>query len=171
MVDSIRAATLADADAVAALHAASWRSAYRGILGDETLGPGLDEERRRHWRGMLAAAGADDIVLIVDGLAFIAVWAKGDPGFGAYIDNLHVHPDRRGGGIGRRLLAEAARRVIRRGERQAYLWVFDANVRTVDLYRRLGGEVVERGFDTIDGRQVPHSRVVWRDVARLISSR
>jgi hypothetical protein len=49
--------------------------------------------------------------------------------------------------------------------------VFDANVRTVDLYLRLGGEVVERGLDTIDSVAVPHSRVVWRDVARLLSSR
>jgi ribosomal protein S18 acetylase RimI-like enzyme len=121
MIETIRAAILTDADAVAALHAASWRSAYRGILSDETLGPGLDQERRRHWHGKLAAAGKDDMVPLIDGSAFIAVWAEGDPGFGADIDKLHVHPERRGGGIGRGLLAEAARRLILRGERRAYL--------------------------------------------------
>jgi ribosomal protein S18 acetylase RimI-like enzyme len=171
MVDTIRAATLADSDAIAALHSASWRSSYRGILSDATLGPGLDEERRRHWRAKLESADPDDLVLMVEGLAFITVWAKGDLGFGAYIDNLHVHPERRGGGIGRRLLQEAARRLGLRGERRAYLWVFDANVRTVELYLRLGGEIVERGLDEIDGVKVPHSRVVWRDIASLISSR
>jgi ribosomal protein S18 acetylase RimI-like enzyme len=171
MLETIRAATPADADALAALHAASWRSSYRGILSDATLGPGLDEERRRHWRAKLENADRDDLVLMVDGLAFITVWAEGDPGFGAYVDNLHVHPDRRGGGIGRRLLQEAARRLALRGERRAYLWVFDANVRTVDFYLRLGGEIVERGFDEIDGATVPHSRVVWRDIGSLISLR
>jgi len=55
MNESIRAATIADADVIAALHAASWRSAYRGILKDSTLGPTLDGERRTHWRGELAA--------------------------------------------------------------------------------------------------------------------
>ena len=59
--------------------------------------------------------------------------------------------------------------MIARGERRAYLWVFDTNIRTVDLYRRLGGETVERGVVEIDGRQVPHSRVVWHDVEGLIS--
>lgn len=163
----IRPATVADADAIAALHAASWRSAYRGIFKDSTLGPVLDDERRTHWSGKLAAMTADDTVLVAGDNGFIAVWAKGDPGFGAYIDNLHVHPERRSGGLGRRLLGEAMRRVARRGERGAYLWVFDDNVRAIDFYRRLDGEIVEGGFDEIDGKQVAHSRIAWRDTARL----
>jgi ribosomal protein S18 acetylase RimI-like enzyme len=116
MNEPIRAATIADADAIAALHAASWRSAYRGILKETTLGPGLGAERRAHWRTRFAAMDPQDTVLIADGLGFIAAWAKGDPGFGAYIDNLHVHPDRRGAGLGRRLLGAAMRLVARRGE-------------------------------------------------------
>jgi ribosomal protein S18 acetylase RimI-like enzyme len=166
-IPPIRPAGVADADAIAALHAASWRSAYRGIFKDDTLGPSLDGERRGHWRAKLAAMTADDTVLIAGEVGFIAVWAKGDSGFGAYIDNLHVHPERRSGGLGRRLLGEAMRRVTRRGESGAYLWVFDDNVRAIDFYRRLGGEIVEGGFDKIDGAQVAHSRIAWRDTARL----
>ena len=166
----IRPASVADADAIAALHAASWRSAYRGIFKDDTLGPSLDGERRAHWRGKLGAMTPKDTVLIVDDVGFIAVWAKGDPGFGAYIDNLHVHPERRSGGLGRRLLGEAMRRVAERGETGAYLWVFDDNVRAIDFYRGLGGEIVEGGFDQIDGLQVPHSRIAWRDAARLAAA-
>jgi ribosomal protein S18 acetylase RimI-like enzyme len=163
----VRRAGIADADAIAALHAASWRSAYRGIFNDTTLGPSLDSERQAHWRGKLAAMAPDDTVLIAGDLGFIAVWAKGDPGFGAYIDNLHVRPERRSGGLGRRLLGEAMRRVAERGETGAYLWVFDDNTRAVDFYRRLGGEIVEGGFDEIDGKQVAHSRIAWRDTVRL----
>ena len=163
----IRPATVADADDIAALHAASWRSAYRGIFKDDTLGPSLDGERREHWRARLAAMIADDAVLIADGQGFIAVWATGDTGFGAYVDNLHVRPDRRSGGLGRRLLGAAMQRVAARGERRAYLWVFDANTRAIDFYRRLGGEIVERGLDEVDGQPVPHSRIAWNDTARL----
>jgi ribosomal protein S18 acetylase RimI-like enzyme len=163
----IRPATVADADAVAALHAASWRSAYRGMLKDDTLGPALDGERRAHWRRKLAAMAPADAVLIVDGQGFIAAWAKGDPGFGAYIDNLHVHPERRSAGLGRRLLGAAMRRVADRGEARAYLWVFDGNTRAIDFYRRLGGEIVDHGFDEIDGLQVAQSRIAWQDTSRL----
>jgi hypothetical protein len=166
----IRLANVADADAIAAVHAASWRSAYRGIFKDSTLGPALDDERRTHWRGKLSAVTADDAVLIAGDVGFIAVWAKGDPGFGAYIDNLHVHPERRSAGLGRRLLGEAMGRVAGRGERAAYLWVFDDNVRAIDFYRRLGGEIVEGGFDEVDGQPVPHSRIVWNDTARLVEA-
>ena len=59
------------------------------------------------------------------------------------------------------------RRVAGRGETGAYLWVFDDNVRAIDFYRRLGGEIVEGGFDEIDGAQFAHSRIAWRDTARL----
>ena len=52
--EPIRPAIVADADAIAALHAASWRSAYRGIFKDSTLGPSLDGERRTHWRELAA---------------------------------------------------------------------------------------------------------------------
>ena len=166
-IEPIRAADADDADAIAALHVASWRSAYRGILKDNTLGPSLDDERRTHWRAKLASMTADDTVLITEGLGFIAAWARGDDGFGAYIDNLHVHPDRRSAGLGRRLLGTAMRRVAERGETAAYLWVFNANARAIAFYRGLGGEIVEQGFDEIDGLQVPHSRIAWRDTARL----
>jgi hypothetical protein len=58
-------------------------------------------------------------------------------------------------------------RVAARGERRAYLWVFDANTRAIDFYRRLGGEIVEQGLDEVDGQPVPHSRIAWNDTARL----
>ena len=58
----IRLATVADADVIAALHAASWRSAYRGIFKDSTLGPALDGERRTHWSGKLAAMVPDALL-------------------------------------------------------------------------------------------------------------
>ena len=166
----IRPATVADADAIAALHVASWRSAYRGILKDGTLGPTLDGERRAHWRRKLAAMAPADAVLIVEGQGFIAAWAKGDPGFGAYIDNLHVHPERRSAGLGRRLLGAAMRRVADRGEVRAYLWVFDGNTRAIDFYRRLGGEIVDHGFDEIDGLKIAQSRIAWQDTSRLVEA-
>ena len=78
-----------------------------------------------------------------------------------------MRPERRSAGLGRRLLGAAMRQVSGRGEARAYLWVFDGNTRAIDFYRRLGGEIVEHGFEEIDGLTIPQSRIVWRDTLRL----
>jgi hypothetical protein len=31
----------------------------------------------------------------------------------------------------------------------------------------LGGEIVQGGFEVIDGLMIPQSRIVWRDTLRL----
>ena len=53
------------------------------------------------------------------------------------------------------------KRAAKRGESHAYLWVFDGNVRAIDFYRRLGGEIVEHAVAEVDGSKVPESRIVW----------
>ena len=151
MNGSIRPATLADADAIAALHAASWRSAYRGILKDSTLGPTLDDDRRSHWRGELAAMAPADTVLIADGQGFIAAWAEGNPASAPTSTIFMSIPSGAAAGWATQLLGAAMRQVAGRGEARAYLWVFDGNTRAVEFYRRLGGEIVEQGFEEIDG--------------------
>ncbi len=49
-----RLATAADADAIAELHARSWRENYRGAYRDEFLDADLVAERRGVWRERLA---------------------------------------------------------------------------------------------------------------------
>ena len=165
--DAIRPATVADAAAIAALHAASWRSAYRGILKERTLGPTLDGERRPTGMASSRRMTPDDTVLIAGDVGFIAVWADGRIGF-RRLYRQSACPSRaaqrrpwpapagRGDATGRRPRREGR-----------YLWVFDDNLRAIDFYCRLGGEIVEGGFDEIDGVQVAHSRIAWRDTARL----
>ena len=52
---SVRLGTPDDADAIAALHAENWRSAYRGLVPDDDLGEGLGAERLQFWRTRFAA--------------------------------------------------------------------------------------------------------------------
>ncbi|MGH6946246.1 MAG: GNAT family N-acetyltransferase [Kiloniellales bacterium] len=167
----IRAAGPDEAAAIAALHSESWRSAYRGILPDALLDGPLELERARHWRDVLAGVMADDAILVAEQRAalvgFIAVFAKGEPGFGAVIDNLHVRPALKGGGIGRRLLGAAAERFAAAGTTALHLWVYDANRPTLAFYEKLGGVVEERGLERNGDLEIPHSRVVWRDLAAL----
>lgn len=168
--------TPADADAVAALHVASWRGAYRGVFTDDYLDHQADAERREAWRIRLNAPdpGADWGFVAQDAsgrlLGFAWVMPDHDPTWGDYVDNLHVAPDLKGGGIGRRLMQAVAQRLLDGGStRPLYLWVLDANTAARGFYERLGAEVRDLQLsDPLAGQQHPVWRCVWRAPQRLL---
>jgi ribosomal protein S18 acetylase RimI-like enzyme len=165
----LRRARAADADLIADLHTASWRTAYRGLVLDRFLDSGLAQQRRRHWRATMAGTRPRDLVLIAeDGkgpAGFISVWVRrGSP---AFIDNLHAHPARRRQGVGSFLMKEAARLLAALGQRAAYLWVLDNNLAARRFYAAIGGATVLREFEMFGNARVSHSRIFWRDIVRL----
>ena len=101
-----------DADAIAALHAESWRAHYRDILPDAYLDGEVFQERRAFWRDALRAPRAGQLVMVATLEAaltgFVSIVRDGEPGFDAEIENLHVRPQLCGGGLGKRLLAAAS---------------------------------------------------------------
>lgn len=171
------AMTAADADRVAALHASSWRSAYRGIFSDHYLDHEADAERRDAWRARLQpATPTADWGLVAEGeagrlLGFAYVMPDHDPAWGDYLDNLHVAPDLKGGGLGRRLMQAVAGKLQRDGStRPLYLWVLDANTAARRFYERLGAELTDRRLsDPLAGQQHPVWRCVWRQPATLLA--
>lgn len=165
-----------DADAVAALHTASWLSAYRGILPDDFLDNGLDADRQAVWRGRLQGLPTEPAFGVVadDGtgrvIGFAYVLPGHDPVWGTLVDNLHVHPDLKGGGIGRRLLQAVVHRLGPHDTRPLHLWVLDANTPAKNFYTRLGAEFAEQQMDELPfaGMALPKWRCVWRDPTALL---
>lgn len=171
-----RDATPADADALAALHAASWASAYRGLLSDAYLDGPMAGERLALWRERLGpggsprAGGMPAVTVVAEeggalvGLACLLT----EPTL--YIDNLHVTPGRKGGGIGRRLMAEVVSRlpVARRAE-PVRLTVLEGNHPARAFYDRLGGRVVETILKTgHDGLETCVLAYEWAPASRLL---
>jgi len=72
-------------------------------------------------------------------VGMIVIWLIVDE---AHIATIAVHPDYRGKGIARTLLATALRRALRQGYRKATLEVRANNLAAQRLYRRFGFEVV-----------------------------
>src|SRR5579862_375712 len=62
----IRTANLADAERVAALHAASWRSAYRGALSEEYLRGPIDRDRLDLWTQRLREPAPGQLVVVAE---------------------------------------------------------------------------------------------------------
>jgi len=165
---SYRAATAADAAAIAAIHTASWRDAYATILDPTYLAGPVEADRLALWTsrletppdGMLleAAVEADGRVV-----GFICAHRNADPTWGSWVDNLHVVPEMRGRKIGEALLARATRRLAaQEPDGGLFLWVFQANTAGLRFYERLGGRVVETAASRIPAAHgKPSLRVHW----------
>ena len=170
MTIHIRPAGPGDAKAIADLHAASWRSTYRGVFPDAYLDREAGPERRRHWDRRLRTDPAPDqgvLVAMEDGacVGFICIYLEGEPGWGPLLDNLHVRPELKGGGIGKRLIEAGRAWVAASGRHDRWhLWVVEGNAPTRRVYEHLGWAPAERGFHTApDGTEY----AVWRCTQKI----
>jgi ribosomal protein S18 acetylase RimI-like enzyme len=163
----------ADWPSVAAIHTASWQSAYRGIYPDSYLDGEAAEERRAFWQQALAAIDPEhDAVFLAEAegaaIGFVCIRRRAESA-GPLLDNLHVLPGRKGEGIGRRLMAAAAAWLVEKEPEaplQLVVWADNAAARA--FYARLGGREVER-FEapTPGGGSAPELRVRWERAADL----
>lgn len=141
----VRPARPDDVAALAAVHVAAWRAAYRGQMPDDYL-DGLDVGRwTRGWERLLAAGGDHLQVAERAGtlLGFVRVGAEqeprpADPAGRGELHAINVHPDAWGTGAGPALLDAAEARLRQLGYRDAVLWVLPGNARARRFYERAG---------------------------------
>jgi GNAT superfamily N-acetyltransferase len=171
---TIRLADPSDAAAIARLHAASWQTAYRGILRDDFLSGPVLSNRRELWDARFAQPSAADQIVLVDDCAgeiqgFACAFLDADPDWGTLLDNLHVIPNLKGKGLGRRLLSEVARRVLLRASAsRLHLWAYEQNLGARRFYERLGGKITARVTEPApDGSEVNAVRYCWSDLSGL----
>jgi ribosomal protein S18 acetylase RimI-like enzyme len=169
-----REATASDAEAIARLHADSWRRHYRGAFLDSYLDGDVEADRMSEWTDRLAhdAQGRYTVVADLDGMVggFAHTILDADPTWGAFLDNLHVRYDLKRRGIGARLLRETAREVARRRPSNGlYLLVLEQNTAAQAFYKRQGGRVMERELSGPfpGGGRAFSLLIAWPDLAQL----
>lgn len=142
----VRAGVADDAAALARVHVAAWRAAYRGQMPDDYL-DGLDVGRwTAGWRRVFAAGRTEHLqVAEVDGtlVGFVDVGPEREPGpedpaGRGELYALNVHPDAWGAGAGPALLTAAHSRLHALGFGEAVLWVLPGNARARRFYERAG---------------------------------
>jgi ribosomal protein S18 acetylase RimI-like enzyme len=150
-----RLAGPADAEAVAELHAESWRRHYRGAYSDAFLDGDVVADRLAVWTGRLREPDSRRLTILAeDGglVGFANTVFDDDPTWGALLDNLHVDNRQNRRGTGSRLLALTAKAVIARPERTGlYLWVLEQNVDAQAFYGARGGRCVGRDLASPPG--------------------
>jgi GNAT superfamily N-acetyltransferase len=171
-----RRAQSRDAEAVASLHARSWRENYRGSFTDAFLDGDLPGERLRVWRERLADPPGNQLVLLaVDGetlAGFVCAVGDHDPQWGSFIDNIHVARESKRSGIGSALLRRAGAWLeLHHPDLEVYLWVLEANSSARRFYERLGAR--DAGVTTMEthgGAIVRSCRYVWPSARSLAAA-
>jgi GNAT superfamily N-acetyltransferase len=129
----VRPATAVDARAIAEVHVASWRAAYRGIVDGHLLDRLDVEQRAERWRAWIGTATI--FVAEEHGRLTGFVFTTRDSN---EIGALYVAPDRFREGIGSRLLQAAHDAIAAAGYTTATLWVFAANTGARAFYAAHG---------------------------------
>jgi ribosomal protein S18 acetylase RimI-like enzyme len=140
---SLRSATPADAPAIAEIHVAAWRAAYRGLMPDDYLASLSVEKRTEMWSNALSRPSPSQLALAeIDGaLAAFCIYGPtrdDESPDVAEIYAVNVHPDRWSRGAGRALCEHAYREAATRGHTVMTLWVMSGNTRARRFYGLLG---------------------------------
>jgi ribosomal protein S18 acetylase RimI-like enzyme len=155
----IRDAAPSDARAIAEVHVASWRWAYRDDLPAQFLDGQSVGARERQWDEWLAPdqPGAGTMVAETgDGVVGFCSFAPSrdddaEP-HTAEVLTVYLLPDAAGRGIGRALFATAVARLGELGYERATLWVMASNDRSRRFYEAAGwswdGTTSEHRFDS-----------------------
>jgi len=170
----IRDATPDDAGRIAELHAASWRTACRGMLSDTYLNGDLVGERTILWIERLTNPEPKQRVLVAEVdqtmAGFACAYGSNDPQLGTLLDNLHVIQEFQGQGIGAGLMSEIASWCIKElpGE-GLFLWVLETNLRARGFYERRGGAIIAKDtWFPPDGGAIPSLCYAWKNLERLL---
>lgn len=163
-----RLATDTDRSDIIALHVASWKSAYRGLLPDSFIDGAMADELAAYWQAPRPGSAFQILALDETGarLGFVAVTEEDGP----YIEALHADPARRGKGIGRRLMQAAGAALAARGEEGVHLSVLVENTSALAFYRSLGGEVSAPYEDALFGVPLMSHKVRWTSLAPLLTA-
>jgi len=181
----IRRARPADAIAIGAVHVATWRTAYAGVLPDgylaelsalrQALGyeQAITDRRNCHAMFVAVASGADapeGAEQLGTVVGFVSGGRARRDGFGAgEVETLYLLDDYRERGVGRRLMRAMAAHLAAVGCRSVMLWVLRDNPARW-FYQRLGGRPAAREVIRFAGQMMEQLAFVWDPIEVLLAS-
>lgn len=132
-----------DALAIAAVHVASWRAAYRGLIADAYLDGLSIDGRERMWRDCIEEGRTSLLVARCAGrvCGFAAFGASRDADAAAGTAELiaiYLDPAQWSRGVGRRLWRAVRQSVATQGFSVVTLWVLTGNTRAIRFYEAAG---------------------------------
>lgn len=138
---TIRPAVVEDAEAIARVHLASWREAYRGVVPPERLAAVDEPERARQWHEAIESRHGSVLVADLDGeivgFAHVGHSRDEDAGSGTHeIYAIFLEPSAWGRGVARELMRSLLAALP--DNAPVTLWALADNERARHFYRRHG---------------------------------
>ena len=164
---TIRPATPNDARAIAAVHVASWRTTYRGIVDEAVLSQLSVRQRAQYWRETLERTPPQLMYVAVDeadeiiGFATGGEEREGDEEFSAELYAIYLLQETQGQGIGRRLADAIINDLRIIGHKTILVWVLADNPAT-HFYAATGAVPVRERSIEIAGVQHQEVGYGWR---------
>ena len=172
MVRLIRPAEIDDAPAIARVHVATWRTAYRGLLPDDFLAS-LDEAGyTERWRRTLSESSSHVYVAeAAEGLVGFASGGReraGEDGYEGELYAIYVLDEAQGRGHGRRLVQAVAGGLREMGLDDMIVWVLRDNKAARRFYERLGGVYVRVQPITIGSALLQEVSYGWKSLDAIL---
>jgi GNAT superfamily N-acetyltransferase len=172
-VIAIRRARPGDAPGIAAVHVATWRSAYPGVLPDEFLArlsvARLTAQYDRAIRmGLSMHVAFNHVSEGPTVLGFTSARRSWREGLGeGEVETLYVLDDWQNQGLGGLLLRASAKHLAALGCRSAYAWVLRDNPAGY-FYARLGGKRIANSITHVGGEDIPQTAYAWDPIETLL---
>jgi ribosomal protein S18 acetylase RimI-like enzyme len=163
----------ADAADLGALHVATWRQTYPGLLPQAYLAAMRPEQHARRFHAQLARARPGEVVLAAEGAGGLVGYCAGsrltagDRLADAEVFTLYLLKSAQGAGLGRRLLAAASRALAADGAKSLVVWVLTRNTAARGFYERLGGKAIGQRPVSGWGGGLLETAYRWDDIRKL----
>lgn len=174
----IRPATVSDAQAIALVQVAVWKSTYKGLVPDALIAGMSVSDRAKGWTTILnsfadsgrGACFVAELDGVVQGFASCGVQRDEDlsAAYPGEITAIYVRGDHQRSGLGRGLMLTCAQALADMGLNGSALWVLSENTEARAFYTALGAEfITERVDQTPDGAlsEVAYGWPTGRDLA------
>lgn len=160
----VRRAETSDVEGITAVHDASWRYAYEGLIPAQELTRMIARRGPRWW---LRAIRRGTAVLVLDVGGTIAGYATLGPNRArdlaqkGEVYELYLMPEYQGVGLGTRLFLAARKELCRHGLDSTVVWALADNEQACRFYRNAGGRKVARSTEQFGRTVLPKVAFAW----------
>ena len=159
-----RPAEVADAFGIAAIHDASWRQAYTGLIPHKSLDTIIGRRDPKWWARAIRNSTR---VLVMESDSQLVGYATIGPNRVSALSQegevyeLYLLPEYQGVGIGKNLFLAAREQLVRLGFKGCVVWVLEENDPAMQFYRNAGGIDIAEGTETFNGKTLNKVAFAW----------